>query len=201
VKILAVYLSPSRTPIGAVLYVCFGGGLQVLLAVELNAKHIDWNSRLTTTREKFRRDYADGNSCLIFGPDSTITNPYNPSATPDVLDIVITRDVPTSVAQISCSALSSEHLNLLIGTGCHSSIQHTPDRPNVRHTIWAKFQTHQETQIPLIPELHNGQDIDKCVENLYGAILWALAASISKRAPHGNPCSRIPGGIQDKIYT
>jgi len=40
---------------------------------------------------KLLRDYADENSCLtIFGPDSTTINPYNPSATPDVLDIVIT---------------------------------------------------------------------------------------------------------------
>jgi hypothetical protein len=36
-------------------------------------------------------DYADENSCLIFGPDSPTINPYNPSVTPDVLNIVITK--------------------------------------------------------------------------------------------------------------
>ena len=51
---------------------------------------------------KLLRDYADGNSCLIFGPDSPTTNPYNTSATPDVLDIVITRDLPSSVYLTSC---------------------------------------------------------------------------------------------------
>jgi exonuclease III len=41
VKILAAYLSPSRPLIGADLDACFGGGLPVLLAGDLNAKHVD----------------------------------------------------------------------------------------------------------------------------------------------------------------
>jgi hypothetical protein len=84
VKILAAYLSPSRPLIGADLTACFGGGSPVLMAGDLNAKHVDWNSKLTTRRGKILRDYADGNSCLILGPDSPNTNPYNPLATTDV---------------------------------------------------------------------------------------------------------------------
>ena len=93
VKILAAYLSPFRPLIGADLDACFGGGLLVQLAGDLNAKHVDWNSRLSMTRGKLLRDYANSNSCSIFGPDSPTTNPYNPPATPDVLDIVITRNL------------------------------------------------------------------------------------------------------------
>ena len=96
-QILGAYLSPSRPLIGADLTACFGGGLPVLMAGDLNSKHADWNSRLTTRRGKLLRDYADGNSCLIFGPDTPTTNPYNTSATPDVLDIAVTKDVPFQV--------------------------------------------------------------------------------------------------------
>jgi len=63
------------------------------MAVDLNAKHVNWISQLTTRRGKLLRDYADENSCLIFGPDTPTTNPYNPSATPDVLDIAVTKDL------------------------------------------------------------------------------------------------------------
>ena len=108
VKILAVYLSPSRPLIGADLDVCFGGWLPVLLAGDLNAKHVDWNSRLRTTRGKLLCDYADSNSCLIFGPDSSTTYPFNPSATPKVLDIVITRDPPDNQSDfLLCTKLGS----------------------------------------------------------------------------------------------
>ena len=134
VKILAAYLSPSRPLIGADLSACFGGGLPVLMAGDLNAKHVDWNSRLTTRRGKLLRDFANGNSCLIFGPDTPTTNPYNPSATPDVLDIAVTKDLPFPVTLTSCSALSSDHLPVLIDTACRSSFHHPPDRP--------KFQAH-----------------------------------------------------------
>jgi hypothetical protein len=80
VIVLAAYLSPSRPMIGAVLTACFGGGLPVLMAGDLNAKHVVWNSRLSTLRGK-HRDYADENSCLISGPDTPTTNPYNSSTT------------------------------------------------------------------------------------------------------------------------
>jgi hypothetical protein len=55
VIILAVYLSPCRPLIGADLDACFRGGLPVLMACNLNAKHVDWNSRLTTRRGKLLR--------------------------------------------------------------------------------------------------------------------------------------------------
>jgi len=136
------------------------GGLPVLMAGDLNVKHVHWNSRLNTKRGKLLRDYANENSCLIFGPDTPTTNPYNSSATPDVLDIAILKDLPLPVFVTSCSALSSDHLPVLIDTACRSSFQHPPDRPDFRRTEWANFQTHLEDQITFDPELHNGKAID-----------------------------------------
>ena len=82
---------------------------------------------------------------------------------------------------------------------CRSSFQHPQDRPDVRRTDWAKFQTHLETEIPFNPELHNSLDIDTCVENFSGAILGALDASTPTRRPFGDPRPQIPAGIQDEI--
>ena len=75
VKMFADYLFPSRPLIGADLNASFGGVLPVLLVGDLNAKHVDWNSRLNTRRGKPLRDNADENSCLIFGPDASTPNP------------------------------------------------------------------------------------------------------------------------------
>ena len=134
VKLLAAYLFPSRPLIGADLSACFGGGIPVLKAGDLNAKRVDWNSRLSTRRGKLLRDYADGNSCLIFGPDAPTTNPYNPLATPDVLDIVITKNLTSLVYLTLCSALSSDHLPVLIDTTCRSSFQHPRDHLDFRRS-------------------------------------------------------------------
>jgi hypothetical protein len=97
---------------------------------------------------------------MIFGPDTPTTNPCNLSATPDVLDIAVTKDLPFPVYLTSCSALSSDHLPVLIDTACRSSFHYQPYRPNFRRTDWAKFQPRLEDQITFDPELHNGMAID-----------------------------------------
>jgi len=146
------------------------------MAGDLNVKHVDWNSRLNTRRGKHLREYADGNSCLIFGPDSPTNNPYNPLVTPDVLDVVITKNLSFPVYLTSCSELSSDHLPVLIDTSCRSSFHDPPYRPDFRRTDRASFQTQLEELIPFDSELHNEMAIDTCVENFSGAVLKALAA-------------------------
>ena len=81
-KILVAYLSRSRPLIGADLTASFGRGLPVLIAGDRDAKHVDWNSRLATRLGKLLRDYADENSCLIFGPDTPTTAHTTPPPLP-----------------------------------------------------------------------------------------------------------------------
>jgi hypothetical protein len=169
------------------------------MAGNLNAKHEEWNSRLTTRLLKLLRDYAEVKSCLIFGPDTTTTNPHKHSATPDDLDIEITKNLNFPVYLTSCSALSSDNLPVLIDTACRSSFQHPPDGSDFSRIDWANFQTHLEDQIPFDLELHNGLVIDKCVENFSGAVLKALAVSTHKCRPRDDPRPPIPTGIQDEI--
>jgi len=178
---------------------CFGGWLPVFLAGDLNAKHVDWNSQLNTRRGKLLRDYADENYCMIFGQDTLNTNPYNSSATPDVFDIVIVKDLSYLVHLASCSALSSDHLPVLIDAACRSSFQHPLNRPDFRRTDWANFLINLEEQIPFDPELHNRMAINTCVENFCGAVLKSLAAFTPKCRPRDDPWPPIPAGIQDEI--
>jgi len=59
-------------------------------------------------------------------------------------EIVITKYLSFPVYLASCSALSSEHLPVLINTACRSSAHLPPDRPDFRRTAWANFATHLE---------------------------------------------------------
>jgi hypothetical protein len=103
-------------------------------AGDLNAKHVDWKSRLSKRRGKLIHDYANENTYLIFHLDTPNTIPYNLSATPDVLDIVITKDLASPVHLTSCFAQSLDHLPILIDTMCHSSFFHPLDDPDFRRT-------------------------------------------------------------------
>jgi hypothetical protein len=88
VKFLVAYLSPTRPRIASDLSACLGGGLPVLMAGDLNAKHVELNSRLITKRGRSLLDYADRNSCLIqtarisgrlTGPNSCLETGMPPS--------------------------------------------------------------------------------------------------------------------------
>ena len=135
---------------------------------------------------------------VIFGLDSTTTNPYTSSVISDVLDIVTTKNHSTPV-HLTCSARSSGHLPVLIDTTCRSSFHHPPDHSDFKRTDWATFQNHLEELIPFDPELHNEMAIDTCVENSSGAVPKALAASTSKRRPRDDPRPSIPAGVQKEI--
>jgi len=108
--ILAVYLSPPWPLIDLDLSACLGGGVPVLMAGDLNAKHMDWNSRLITTGGRLGCNYTNENSCLIYESDTPTTLPYNSSTTPGVLDIVFTKNLVTAVYLTTCSALDWDHL-------------------------------------------------------------------------------------------
>ena len=109
------------------------------------------------------------------------------------------KDLPFPVYLTSCSALSSDHLPVLIDAACRSFFQHPPDRPYFRRTDLANFETHLEDQIPFNPELHDGMAIETYVENFSSAVLKALALSTPKCRQRDVPRPLIPTGIQGEI--
>ena len=121
------------------------------------------------------------------------TNPYNPSATTNVLIIVITKNLSFPVYLTSCSALSSDNLLVRIDNTCRPSFHQPPDR-----TDRANFQTHLEDLIPFDPEFQKEVAFDTCVENLTGSDLNALAPSTRKRRPLDDPRPPIPAGIRSE---
>jgi hypothetical protein len=119
---------------------------------------------------------------LVFGPDSPTTNPYNSNATPDVLDIVVVKDIVLQVNLKVCHALSSNHLPALIDTICRASFHDPLDRPDFTRTDWATFQASLEARLQENPAAHVEEAIDKCVEEMTSAWM-ALAAYAPTHRP------------------
>jgi hypothetical protein len=154
---------------------------------------------MTTVRGKLLRDYDDRRSRLIHGPDSPTTVPYYPSATPDVLDIAVTKNLRTPVHLTACSALSSDHLSILIDTTCRSSFLNPPDRPDFKRTDWSKFQACLDNVIPFNTETVDMAGIDACVGSMTSAISGALEGSTPNSRPRADPRPPIPARIHDEI--
>jgi hypothetical protein len=99
----------------------------------------------------------------------------------------------------ACSALSSDHLPVLIDTTCRSFFRNLQARPHYRRTDWVKFQPTLEERLPSTPLLPNEGEIDTCVEEMSSAILEAVAASTPESRPRDDPRPPIPACIQDEV--
>jgi len=75
---------------------------------------------------------------------------------------------------------------------------HPPDRPDLRHNYWAKFQACLEDEIPIKPDLYKVA-IDTYVETLFGAVMKALVASTLMSRQRDDPMCSIPASIHDEL--
>jgi hypothetical protein len=92
--------------------------------------------------------------------------PSNPSATPGVLDIVLTKNLVTPVSLTVCSALRSDHLPVLIDTACRSTFVTLPYRPDFERSDQTRFQDCLEDKLPFNPELYDKEAVDTYVRDL-----------------------------------
>ena len=169
------------------------------MAGDLHAKHVEWNYRLITKRGRLLSGYAVKNSYLIYGPNTPTAVPYNPSATPNVLDIAISKDLVSPVYLTTCFVLSSDHIPILIDKPCRSPFLTPPDRPDMRRIDSPNFQACLEAGHPSNPDLPNEVAIDTCVKELSSAISKALTDYTPKCCPRAETQPSLPVHIQDEI--
>jgi hypothetical protein len=103
------------------------------------------------------------------------------------------------VYMTTCSALSSDHLPVLIDTQCRSSFFNPPERPDLRKTDWTRFQACLENGVPSNPDLLYEVAIDSCVKELSSAISKVLTDSTPKSRPRADPRPPMPAHIKDEI--
>jgi hypothetical protein len=169
------------------------------MAGDLNDKYVEWNSRLIRKRVKHLRDNAGKNSCLIHGPYSPTTVPYNPSANPDVLEIVITRDLVSRLHLTTCSKPTSDHLPILMDTQRRSSFLNPPDHSDLRKNDGLKFQAYLKVRLPPNSDLPNEGAIDACGKELTSAMSNVQADSTPKCRQRAYLRPPLPAHIQDEI--
>ena len=87
----AVYRSPSKPFVKADLDTLIGlsKNNKFIFGGDLNAKHQDWNSSLSSSSGKLLSRHADRNKYAISARDSPTYYPYRQNANPYVLDIFL----------------------------------------------------------------------------------------------------------------
>lgn len=200
VQLVAAYLSPTRSFIEADFLTCLAGGLPVLVAGDLNAKHTIWNSRVTSHRGSRLHDFSIRHHCDVHGPTSHTYNPYVRASRTDVLDIVITKDISFQFDLTVCVALSSDHYPVILDAHCRASFKAPLTRHDQRRVNWDDFKSAVEDNITGNPVVQSAADVEARLSEFSTVISEALEASAtSRRKSPTQATAPLPPAIQASI--
>lgn len=121
-----------------------------VIAGDLNSKHPDWHSRAQNTNGKSLRNALLRLGAKAWGPENPTHYPANLKQRPDVLDIVISKNIYENIAVESIGKLTSDH-NPIIFNLEHEKTETAQER-NYNKTNWTIFKTHLENSLSPIDE-------------------------------------------------
>lgn len=191
--IFSCYNPPSQLPADELVDL-LDSGHSVIAAGDFNAKHRDWFSRSHNRSGRQLRDLAVTHGWLVSAPAEP-THHHYATGLPDILDVVIVKDVPLQIDLTSVNDLSSDHNPVLmhIGDGAND-----PVNPTRKSTDWPRFNSHCADTLDAVPVLGTIDELERAVETFELQIRRSLDAS-TRTVPVNPNNHRIPRDILDKI--
>lgn len=179
-RLISVYKPPKTNLDTGDLDMLFGDTMPTIIAGDLNCKHQAWNSRVSNKDGRILHHHWRSKQHNIIGPDRPTHFP-NTGSRGDVLDIILTQNVKTTVQLEVVSELNSDHNPVLITVGDNVIETLPSDKINTRHIDWDMFQDNLdgciETGNPKINSIHQ---IEEHVRLLTQSIISAAKASLNQ---------------------
>jgi endonuclease/exonuclease/phosphatase family metal-dependent hydrolase len=172
--------------------------LPTIIAGDLNAKHTSWNSRVCNTKGRSLYSHSCKSDFIVAGPLEPTHHSNVLSHRPDVLDIVVYKNIRHSVELQTRTSLSSDHNPVQITIGDELE-QHEPSlKFNYRRTDWDLFRSELESRVRHDP-LTTKQDLDDAVLQLTTAIFEAIELSAPRSQPGRCSIFDLPDHIKKSI--
>lgn len=168
--LIAAYNRPNLLLLEEDLSVIFDGRNATILAGDLNSKHPTWNSRTANRNGNCLRRFADDFELTVDGPDEPTH--HTPNARPDVLDIVVMKNVTMTHQLNVLSELSSDHNPVLLQIGDPT---HNQDEPRHIQTIsWPAFKVHIAQNLDDIQPINTTVELEAAVTCLTDRITHSI---------------------------
>lgn len=195
-RLVAVYCPPGVKMDTADIDRLLDSNLPTVLGGDLNAKNRAWNSRVNNTRGNALLARSRTQGFTVSGPAEPTH--YQGSCTPDVLDVAVTMGFQQSFDLETITALTSDHLPVLMRVGdvCEPIQQQT--RYNFREANWKLYREELDLRISTGP-IESTAELDKAVEQLTKAIQDARTASVPIAGPQRCTIFDLPTRIKLSI--
>lgn len=184
IKIISAYNPPSSKLLKGSLDALFVQNSPLIVAGDLNAKHLNWSCHSTNPNGRTLLSYSIRNDLTIEAPSSPTHFSSNENVTSDILDIFITKSIDSQIEIENCAALSSDHNPVILRMDLLKSIQQTAvksvDQVFLRYIL--------ETFPPTCKPPQSKDDVDVAIHNLTQNISQAIdTASFSLPPKNQNP--------------
>ena len=147
-------LPPAATITQTDLDAIFSPHDAVILAGDLNCKHVSWNNASVNKNGSILLSYCLNNAITINYPNQPTHFPYN--SYPSVIDIELSQRCTTSKPP-SIPALSSDHNPIVYKVYLHPVLS-TPKRLyDYKHANWPLFRTSLDLALDLHPIIQNNR--------------------------------------------
>lgn len=194
--LVSVYKPPLKTLLDEELDDLLQGRNATILAGDLNCKHESWHSKTRNTNGRRLRRYADeGLGIQIVGPTEPTIYPVN-GGDPDILDIVVMKDVILDCNLTTCRELSSDHNPVIMELGPQGYANSLRERRTVN---WRKFEDHLSATLKPTTEPNTPDEIDQAVKDLEENIKRSLEAATTTHQDRRTDFLRLPEEIKDLI--
>lgn len=136
-------------------------GDRFILGGDYNAKHIDWGSRLTSTRGRELRKAIKELGCHYFSTGKPTYWPTDTNKIPDLLDFYITKKVSPNFISVEDNVdFDSDHSAVILNI--YEIIQRKMNKPSLtnKNTDWASFKKEIEKNINLKMKMRNEDELE-----------------------------------------
>lgn len=164
-QLFACYLQPKRSISILDLNTIFSSNLPTILAGDLNSKHPCWYSRVSNPNG--RKLFKIMNKCdwMVIGPDEPTYFPTHENRHPDVLDILVCKNISGIISQDVIVELDSDHVPVIIEMDAISLSSSCDLRLPSNKVDWELFQHNLSEEISIPSRFNSSDDIDCAVLN------------------------------------
>lgn len=189
VTLISAYKSPANTLVPDDLISLKNQGNKVIIAGDLNCKHMMWGCKTDNPAGKILLNFLHDEQHFYILPPTGPTHLIN-GLPHDILDMVLhTPNIFTTTPK-PLDELDSDHLPIIFST-CFNSFAHQRTPPIPSNTDWTSFRRRLSTKVDSSLPLHSEAEIDHAIDHININIGSSYKRNTTKRTTSENP-SNLP---------
>ncbi|KAL4100752.1 hypothetical protein QTP88_020784 [Uroleucon formosanum] len=182
ITFVSAYQPPSRQMLIADYEKVMSLDNSVIIAGDLNSKHINWGCRVTNPNGSKLQAFIENTPFSISAPNTPTYFPTDINRLPDILDILIIKSVPFACVHEPLIELDSDHIPVKITISSPSLFSRTNNSLIKGKPDWNRFSNHVQSNLKIPTSIPTTQIAEQTAVHLTDVITEA-AQTCSNSVP------------------